>query len=230
MYDQQTWGEILVGSFQNVWSGVATFVPKFVIAVIIFLIGWVVAVALGNIVGRIVRSLKVDRALQSLGAEEPLARAGYRLDSGGFLGGLVRWFFIVVFLIAALDVLGLSQVNVFLSNVVLGYLPNVIVAALILIVAAFVADVMHRVILGSAKAAEVPSAHMMGGVTKWAIWIFAILAALYQLGIAGVFAQTLFTGFVAMLAIAGGLAFGLGGKEAAGRYVERMRRDISSKD
>jgi|SRR3989344_4939202 len=230
MYAEQTWGEVLVASFQNIWGGVATFLPRFIVAAIVFTVGWVVAVALGNIISRVVRSFKVDRALQSLGLEEPLARAGYRLDSGAFIGGLVRWFFIAIFLVASMDVLGLRQVNEFLSSVVLGYLPNVIVAALILIVAAVVADAMNRIITGSARAAEVPSSNLMGGVAKWAIWIFAILTALYQLGIAGVFAQTLFTGFVAMLAIAGGIAFGIGGKEAASRYIEKMRKDIATKD
>ncbi len=205
------------------------FIPKFIIAIIIFIIGWVIAVTLDKLVSRIIRSFKVDKALQSLGIEEPLARAGFRLDSGAFIGGLVRWFLIIAFLIASIDVLGLQQVNAFLKDVVLAYLPNVIVAALILVVAAFLANAMHRIVVGSAKAAGVPSTQLLGGITKWSIWVFAILAALYQLGIAGIFAQTLFTGFVAMLAIAGGLAFGLGGKEAASQYVEKLKRDLGSK-
>jgi len=158
-----------------------------------------------------------------------LSRAGFNLDSGAFIGGLVRWFVIIIFLIASIDVLGLTQVNVFLREVVLGYLPNVVVAALILIVAAVIADAVYKLVVGSARAANIPSAHFMGGVAKWAIWIFAILAALGQLGIAGAFAQTLFTGLVAMLALAGGLAFGLGGKESASRYLDRLRGDIGGK-
>jgi small-conductance mechanosensitive channel len=226
----QTWGDVLVVSFQELWSGVITFIPKLLVAVIIFIVGWIIAVALGKLISQIVRLFKIDKLFQALGAEEPLAKAGFRLDAGAFVGGLVRWFLIVVFLVAAIDVLGLFQVNIFLREVVLAYLPNVIVAALILVVAAFVAETMQKIVVGSAKAAGVPSTHLLGGITKWAIWVFAILAALYQLGIAGVFAQTLFTGFVAMLAIAGGLAFGLGGKDAAARYVERLRRDIGGRE
>ena len=224
---ERPWGEVLVGAFQNLWVGVIDFLPQLIIAVLIFIVGWIVAVALGKLFTSAVRIFKVDSALQSLGVEEPLARAGFRLDAGAFIGGIVRWFFIVVFLVAAIDVLGLSEVNGFLKDVVLGYLPNVFVAALILIAAAYIADVMQRIVVGSAKAAQVPSASILGGMTKWSIWVFAMLAALFQLGIAGVFAQTLFTGFVAMLAIAGGLALGLGGKEAASSYIERMRRAIS---
>lgn len=222
----QTWSDVLVGSFQQLWGGIISFIPKLIIALIIFIAGWIIAVALGRLVSQIIRAFKVDRALQAIGAEATLLKAGFKLDSGAFIGGLVRWFFIVVFLVASVDVLGLSEVNYFLRDVVLLYLPNVIVAALILVVAAFIADVVKRIVVGSAKAAEAPSAAMMGGVVKWAIWVFAILAALYQLGIAGVFAQTIFTGFVAMLAIAGGLAFGLGGKDAASQYVERLKKDI----
>lgn len=222
----QTWGDVLVFSFQQLWTGVVGFVPQLVVALVIFIIGWIIAVALDKVVAQIFRALKVDRALQGLGAEEPLARAGFRLDSGAFVGALVKWFFILVFLVAAVDVLGLQQVNVFLSDIVLVYLPNVIVAAIILVVAAVIADVMRKVVVGSAKAASLPSAGFLGGVAKWAIWVFALLAALYQLGIAGPFVQTLFTGFVAAFALAVGLAFGLGGKDVAGRFLEKLRSDI----
>lgn len=204
-----------------------TFVPQLIIAFVVFVIGWVIAVALGKVVSQVVRSLKVDSALSALGAEAPLSRAGLRLDAGAFVGGLVRWFFILVFLLAAIDVLGLSQVTEFLRSVVLTYIPQVIVAAFILLAAALLADFTRRVVVSSAKAIDLPSAEFLGGVTKWAIWLFAILAALFQLGIAGVFIQTLFTAFVAMLAIAGGLAFGLGGRDAAARFLEKLRSDIS---
>lgn len=225
----QTWGDVLVVSFQQLWTGVIGFVPKLIVAAIVFIIGWIIAVALGRLVSQVIRALKVDVALQNLGIEAPLARAGFRLDSGAFLGGLVRWFFIIVFLVAAVDVLGLQQVNIFLSDVVLVYLPNVIVAAIILVAAALIADVTRKVVIGSAKAAHLPHSGLLGGIVKWAIWIFAILAALYQLGIAGPFVQTLFTGFVAMLVIAGGLSFGLGGKDAAGEFISRLKDDIRTK-
>jgi len=225
----QTWGDVLVASFQQLWLGVAGFVPRLIAAIIIFVIGWVIAVALAKVVNQIIRAIKVDKALQSLGLEESFSRAGIRLDAGAFVGSIVKWFFIVVFLAATVEVLGLPQVTTFLREVVVLYLPNVFVAALILVAAALIADATARVVTGSAKAANLPSAGFLGGVSKWAIWIFAILAALYQLGIAGPFVQTLFTGVVAALALAGGLAFGLGGKDTAARYLERLRQDISNR-
>lgn len=223
-----TLGDVIIASFQQVWGGVVAFVPVLIVAIIIFLIGLIIATALGKIVEQIIRTLKIDKALESLGVEEFVNKAGLKLDSGAFLGGLVRWFFIVVFLLAAIDMLGLEQVNIFLNEVLI-YLPQVIAAILLLLAAALIAGVMQRVVISSAKAANLDSAGLLGGVTKWSIWIFAILAAIYQLGIAGGLIQTLFTGFVAMLAIAGGLSFGLGGKEAASRYIEKLKADITHK-
>lgn len=224
-----TWGDVLVLSFQDIWSGIAGFLPILIIAVVVFIVGLIVANALGRIVEQIISTLKVDKALESLGVEEIVHKAGLKLNSGAFLGGLVKWFFIVVFLVASIDVLGLEKVNDFLSRTVLNYLPNVIVAVLLLIAGALISGVMQRIVVSSSKAAGIASAGFLGGITKWSIWIFAFLAALYQLGVVGELIQTLFTGFVGMLAIAGGLAFGLGGKEAASKYIERLKEDVSNK-
>lgn len=224
-----TWGDVLIMSFQDIWSGVASFLPLLIVAIIVFVVGLIVASALGKIVEQIVKTLKIDKALENLGLGDIVSRAGIKLDSGAFLGGLVKWFFVVVFLVAAIDVLGLEQVNEFLSDVVLVYLPNVIVAVLLLLAGALISGVMQKVVVSSAKAAELNSAGMLGGITKWSIWVFAILAALYQLGIAGELIQTIFTGFVGMLAIAGGLAFGLGGKDAAQKAIDKLKQDISAR-
>jgi len=223
----ETWGEVLTRSFQDLWIGVINFVPNLVVAIVIFVLGWIIGAVLGRVVAQIIRAIRVDSALESAGATDVLSRAGFKLDSGAFVGALVRWFFIIAFLVAAFEVLGLSQVNFFLQNVVLGYLPNVIVAALILLVAAVIADAMQKVVVGSAKAANLEHAHFLGGVTRWAIWIFALIFALSHLGIAQSFMQILFTGVVVMLALAGGLAFGLGGRDTAEKFLERLRKDIS---
>src|SRR3990167_10730150 len=171
----QIWADVLTASFQNLWVGIVAFVPRLVVAIIIFVLGWLVGAALGRIIAQLVGSLKVDAALKNTGLNDAVERAGFTLDTGAFLGALVKWFFIVVFLVAALDVLGLTQVNIFLQAVVLGYLPQVIVAVLILLVAAIIAEIAAKAVMGAAKAAHVRSAGFAGSVAKWAIWIFAIL-------------------------------------------------------
>jgi len=223
----QEWSDVLLASFQSLWMGVIGYAPKLILAIVVFLAGWIVASTLGKLTAQIIGFFKVDKVLQKAGIEEPLARGGVRLNAGLFVGTLVKWFFLIVFLVAAVDILGLDQVNAFLRDVVLLYLPNVIVAVLILLAAALLAEALQKITVSSAKAAHLRSAHLLGGVVKWAIWLFAFLAALYQLGIAGPLVQTLFTGFVAMLAIAGGLAFGLGGKDMAARTLGNLRRDIA---
>ncbi len=224
-----TWQEVLTLSFQNLWVGVINFVPNLVIAIVILVLGWLVGALFGRAIWQVFKSLKVDEALRRAGLESFLRRGGVDLDSGAFVGGLVKWFVIVIFLIAAFDVLGLSQVNFFLQDVVLGYLPRVLAAALVLLVAGVVGDVTGRVVVTAAKTAEIESAHFAGAVAKWAIWIFAILVALSHLGIAAAFSQTLFTGIVIAVSLALGLSFGLGGQGAAERFIERLRGEMSGK-
>ncbi len=221
-----TWADVLSQSFQSLFYGLVAFIPNLVVAVVIFIVGWLVGVGLGRVVKQIVDALRVDNALRSTGIERLLSRAGFELSSGKFLGFLVKWFFIIVFLVAALDVLGLTTVNLFISDVVLGYLPQVIVAVLILLVAAVVAEAVERVVAGSAKAASLRAASFLGKVARYAIWIFALLAALAQLNVATAFVQTLFTGVVIAISLAVGLSFGLGGQQSAARYLDRLQSEI----
>lgn len=221
------WAEVITRSFQEVWVGVVNFLPNFIVALLIFILGWIIGAILGKAVAQIVRNLKLDNALRGAGVERVVKRAGFDLDVGGFIGALIKWFVIVVALIAALDILGLTQVNDFLQQVVLVFIPKLIVAVFILLIGAVVAEAMQNVVVASARSANMPSAHFIGVVTRWAIWVFAALAALYQLGVATLFIQTIVTGVMLALALAVGLAFGLGGQDEAARYLARLREDMS---
>ncbi len=226
----ENWGAVFTQSLQGIWFGVASFVPTLIIAVIIFAIGWVLATLIEKLVESVFKSLKIDEALKGAGVEDVVKRAGHSLNSGLFVGSLVKWFVIVVFLIASFDVLGLTQVNSFLKDVVLTYLPQVIVAVLVLMVSVVIAEAVQKLVVASARAAHVRSAGLLGVVAKWSIWIFAIITALYQLGIAPALIQTLFMGIVVAAALATGLSFGLGGKEVAGRILEKTIHTISDKE
>jgi hypothetical protein len=222
----QNWVTVLQQSFNDMLAAVVAFIPNFVVAVIVLLVGWVIAHFVGNLVMQAVRAIKVDHALRTAGVDDVVSRAGYRLDSGAFLGALVKWFVILVFLIAALQVLQLSQVTFFLQAVVVSFLPNVIIAVLILLVTAVIAEVSQGVVAGSARAAGITAAGFAGTAARWSIWIFGILAALSQLQIAQGILQTLFTGVVVALSLAFGLAFGLGGQDAASSFLAKVRSEI----
>jgi len=219
--------DVVQTSFTALWYTVVEYLPAILAAIIVFLIGWIIGVILYRIVVEIVKVLRVDDALKATGVNEAAREAGISLDVGRFLGTLVMWFVVLAFLMASLEILGLSQVTVFLQQVVISYLPSVIVATIILILTAIVAEVVKGLVSGSARAVGAHGANLAGSVAKWAIWLFGIIAALTQLGIATAFLQTLFTGIVLALALAFGLSFGLGGKEAAARTIERVRGEIS---
>lgn len=209
------------------WYTVMQFLPSILAAIVIFIIGWIVGVVLYRVVEQVVKVLRIDDALKAAGVNEFAREAGFSLNIGAFLGTLVQWFVVIVFLMTSLEVLGLSRVTIFLQQVVLLYLPQVIVAVLILVLAAIVAEAVKNVIASSARAAGAHSGNLAGTVAKYAIWVTAILAVLNQLGVATEFVQTLFTGIVVALALGFGLAFGLGGKEAAARTIEHIRSEIS---
>ena len=220
----QTWGDVIILSLQQVWTSVASFVPMLFGSLLIFFIGLIIAMTLGQLVEQIVRSLKIDELLRKLDFEKTLEKAGWKMNSAAFLGSLVKWFFVIVFLLAAANILGLTQVGDFLRDVLL-YIPNVVIAALILIIAAIVSDIVERILRGSMMAIG-HRGTMAASFSRWAIWIFALIAALLQLGIAVTLIQTLVTGLVAAIALAVGLAFGLGGKDAAAQFIDRMRSEM----
>lgn len=224
-----TWTDTFMLTFQQLLAEITSVLPNIVVAIVLILIGWIIGAAVGKLVARIVAALHVDEALRSAKVDRIVERAGFHFSSGGFLGGLVKWFIIAVFFVVALDVLNLGPVTDFLSQIVFFYLPQVIVAVLILLVAALLADFVQNIVVGAATAANIGSPFFVGSVAKWAIWIFAVLAALDQLNVAPTLVQTLFTGIVVAISLALGLSFGLGGQDAARRYIDRVSGELSRK-
>ena len=224
----QTWADVIAYSLQNLWSGFVIFLPNFLGALIILIIGLVIAAGLGKIVEKLVDALKFDRLLEQLGLGKVLERADVRLHSGYFVGALVRWFFVIVTLLAVSDILRLLAFSDFLTQVLL-YVPNIVIAVLIMLAGVVMAAFSSKLVRASVLASRLHSAHFLGALTKWSVLVFAFLAALSQLGVAGALVNTLIMGFVAMLAIAGGLALGLGGKDVAAAWLEKIKDEISNR-
>ncbi len=216
-------------AFIDVWASAILFLPKLLLAVVVFLVGLLIAQVLKATVERVVKALKIDDALHRLEVAPLFARTGMTLDVGLFLGWLVKWFVIIFALIAAADVLDWDQITVFLNEVV-AYLPNVLIAVIILLVGTVLAGFVHSVVRAAILSANMRSAGFLAGVAKWSIIVFSFMAALVQLGIAESLIQVLFTGFVAMIALAGGLAFGLGGREHAAKVLDGLKKDLSGSE
>lgn len=220
--------DVILSSLQTLWLSFVGFLPTLLAALIVFIVGWLIAIALGKLANRVIKIIKLDTLLTRIGLKKALAKAKLKLDSGQFFEELVKWFFIIVFLMAAADILGLYQVTELLKRI-LYYIPNIVVAVVVLLAAVIVANFLQRLVRASVEAAGLKAAGFLSGLTKWAVLIFGFVAALIQLGIAVTLIQTLVIGLVAMLALAGGLAFGLGGKDYAGRFIEKLRKDIEER-
>jgi hypothetical protein len=223
----ETWGDALGTTFSGFAPAFIQFGAYLLAAAIIFAVGWILGSFLGGLVEKLFQTLKIDNVLRQAGVESVLHKGEIKLNSGAFIGGVVRWFIIAVFFLAALKVFNLVEVSVYLENIVVGYLPRVIASILILLVSVIIAEVAKKIVSGAASNAHLTSARLLGALTKWAIIIFAILTALVQLNIAAALVQILFIGIVVALSLAFGLAFGLGGKDVAARILEKSVSDIT---
>lgn len=220
----KSWIDVLLLSLNAVWYQFLAFVPSLVGAVIIFLVGWLVAMLLDRVVERVVHHVKLDGLLGKLNVHEFLQRANVQLDSGYFLGKVVFWLVFLSFVLAASDVLGFIALSAFISDV-LFYIPNVVVAFLIMVAALIVARFLRKLVMASVLGARLHSAKFLGSLAWWSVVIFGLLTAISQLGVAVNIVNSIIVGVIFMLALAGGLAFGLGGKDEAGRLLTRLREE-----
>lgn len=225
-----TWNEALIISFQNMWAKVIAFLPELVGALVVLIIGLIIASAFGRLAKRLMSYTPIDKLNERLGITGKLRATGFKFTFSGLVGWLVKWFIIVVVLVAVADTLGLTKASEFLGEVVL-YIPNIIVAVIILGVGLVIGGVIYEVVEKSVKASRTlvsASAGLLASVSKWAIIIFAVIAALTQLGVTPRLIEILLAGLVVMVALAGGLAFGLGGKEKASKWLDKLEREVSS--
>ncbi|HVO28632.1 MAG TPA: hypothetical protein VMT81_01465 [Candidatus Paceibacterota bacterium] len=218
----QSWTDVVATSLQNLWYGFVGFVPNLIGAIIVLIIGLIVAAGLGLLVEKIFEAIRLDTFLEKLGLKPYFDRAGLKLRVSYFLGRLVYWFIVVAFLLAASDSLGLYALSSFLTSV-LNYLPNVIAAVLIMLAAIVLAAFLRRTVVASVMGAKLHAPHFLGALVWWTVVIFGFLAALEQLDVAATIIQSIVTGFIAMLALAGGLAFGLGGKDYANHLLNKLK-------
>ncbi len=221
----QDWTTALSSSLQLVWDKTIGFLPEIIAALIVIIIGFIVARGLKLLVEKIVDALRIDALLESVGFSKVLSRAKLSLKTGKLLGEIVYWILIIAFLLAAANILHLDAVSDFLNEVLL-YLPNLLVAVIILVITFLFARFMKELVRHSSWAANLKEAGLVGNITWWIVVIFGCLSALYQLKIASNLINIIIGGVVVMIALAGGLAFGLAGKDYVKEIIEGIRQDI----
>jgi len=223
-----TWKDAIIKALQGFIEDVISVVPSIIAAIVVLVIGLLLAGLLGHVAKKIIDFTKLDSFLQKSAGLGKLKERGMDVSAAGIVGWVVKWFFIIVTFIAVADILKWQQLTNFFESVAL-YVPNVIIGILILLVGFILGNGLRDVVIKSVKASSFnqASAGFLGAVARWAVIVFAIMATLTQLGVASDLVKILFTGFVAMLALAGGLSFGLGGRDNATDWLNKLKKDIS---
>ena len=211
----------ILASLNKGLSGAAAFLPNFIAGIIVILIGIVLSTLIKKVVTEVLRALKIETYLRRYGVPE----AKNEFSWSNILAEIVRWFVIVLFLIPSAEIWGLPQISVILNTLLL-YLPNVFVAAIIGLVGLVFARLTADVVLVSTRGLSADVSRTIASITRIAITIFVFLAVMNQLGVAKDLIMVLFTGFVAMVALAGGIAFGLGGQETARIILDSIRKRV----
>lgn len=212
----------------NLWNGFILFLPTLIGGIILFFLGLIIGNGLGQLTEKIIDLIKVDTVLEKAGLKQITNKAGIQLNSGYFFGQIVKWLIILSFLVAACNVWGLTAVGEYINNIV-KYIPNLIVAILILLVSIVLGEYFATFTKASLASAGLKYKNFLSSLARWVFYIFGILAAFSQLQIASYIINTLFTGIVALLAIAGGLAFGLGGKDLAEEMLRKFKEEVEEK-
>lgn len=215
-----TYQAVVLGALSDLYDKTLSYLPNLIAAVIVLIVGWLVAIFLSKLVLKILELIKIDTLANNLGLQNLAERVDRKLSLAALGAWLIKWFFFLASFIAASDILGLNQVSTFLYQDVLNYAGHVVVAMAVLLLGILAANFFSHLVTASVKASGLHNGEPLGAITRWAIIGFTVIAALAQLQIATDFLQDLFRAVVAMLAIAGGLAFGLGGKDHAKKVLD----------
>src|ERR1700716_1187071 len=198
-----------------------SFIPAIIGAIIILVVGWIIGGFLGTIVTKVLERVGFERAATRTGVSGFMSRAGVRdARASRVIGELVKWFVRLLFLEAAAEAVHLTAVTQVINSIVL-FIPNLIVALIVLMIGALIARFVGDLVRGSASEMGFSSPNLFASIARVAIMGFAVIVAVNQVGIAATLINTLFGGFVLALAIAIGLAFGLGGRETAAQMWQR---------
>jgi flagellar biosynthesis protein FliQ len=221
------WGTSIFNALSNAVNLILTFIPRVIGFLVILIVGVIVATLVSKAVTFLLRKVGFDRMANRIGLNRFEQRMGVSMDPAGLLGKIVYWFLILIFLVPATDALGLPSVSNVLNTLV-AYIPNVFVAVLVLFLGTLAATFVADLVRGATATANIGNPSIFAGVARWSIIGFAALVALEQLQIAPALVNELFGAMVLAVAIAFGLAFGLGGQDAARRWLARGENTVSS--
>ena len=223
------WSLLIIQPFLQ---DLVSFVARFILAIVVFVIGYLISVGIGSVITEILKSVKFNKLFEKEGWSKALQRANINVNPSEFIGAIFKWVFVITSLLLAVDILKLVQFGAVLANV-LNYLPNVVVAALIFVVAVIISDIVEKVIRVTVEKMKFSHGYLASSIVRWAIWIFTIFLVLNQLLPQNVLIETLYNaivyGVVGAIALGVALAIGLGGKDTASEIIQDIKRKIEQK-
>ncbi|OGZ64439.1 MAG: hypothetical protein A3A98_02980 [Candidatus Staskawiczbacteria bacterium RIFCSPLOWO2_01_FULL_40_39] len=227
-----TYSEWVLSVIQPFLQQFISFVANLLLAIIVFVIGYLISVGIGRIITEILKSVKFNKIFDKEGWHKALQRANVDVNPSEFIGAIFKWVFVIVSLLIAVDILKLAQFGMILTQV-LNYLPNVVVASLIFVVAVIISDILEKIIRISVEKMKVGYGYIASSIVKWAIWIFTIFLILEQLLPSSDLIKTLYMaivwGIVGTVSLGVAIAIGLGGKDTAAQVISEMKRKIDNK-
>ena len=213
------WGDAVMVSATEAMQNFLGFLPALVGAILILVLGWIIAGLLAGLVERVLKTVGFERAANTTGISSFIQRSGSSWTASAIVAEIVKWFIRLIAIQAAASVLGLNQISQII-NAILLWLPNLVVAIAIIVIGALIARFVSGLVRGTTDQMGFSNPDLLGNVAYYAIVVFAVIAAVDQLGIAETVVNTLLVGLVATVVLAAGLAFGLGGQQTAARITE----------
>jgi small-conductance mechanosensitive channel len=215
------WGDLIVEPVREMLAKILGYLPILLGALLILIVGWLVAKIVRWIVDGVLKAARFDALADKAGVSEVLRKGDIRPTAREVVSSLVYWLIIIMVLVMAANALGLPKASDILASL-FAYIPKVIAALLVLVVAMFLANFVSGIVQIAAGNAKLPKPQLLAGISRWAIVVFAVTIALAQLGIAPLLVSATFNIILGGIVLALALAFGLGGKDAAAKYLEEL--------
>jgi hypothetical protein len=212
------WSTALMSSLAAAMALFFSGIPKVIGFAIILVVGWIISSLVYKGIAALLRSIKFNDMAQRSGFADFVRKMGANTDSANMIGLAAKWFIRLVTLVVAFDALGLPAVSDVLRQLLL-WLPNVVVAMVVLVIAGLAANALSRIVRGAAAEGGLKNPDILAKLTSGLIWAFGIVVAVNQIGIATTLVNILFMAVMGALALALGLAFGLGGRDTASQIV-----------
>ena len=214
------WGTAMMTSLTGAMALFFSAIPRVIGFVLILVIGWFIASLIAKGVSALLHAVNFNQLAERAGFAGFVKKMGVKTDASGFLAEIGKWFIRLIVLVVAFDALGLPAVSDVLRQLLL-WLPNLVVAMVVLVIGGLIAKAASSLVRGATGEAGFENPERLATIASVAVWTFAIVIAVNQIGIAATLVNTLFMGFIGALAIALGLAFGLGGRETAAEIVRK---------